>query len=128
MRCVAQHGSRRAGAGGRGGANRSGRGAIAKADGAQVVVADTSPARLNMWQRVWSCPCWTRQPKILRAAAGAVWWFAGAESDRRDSNQHAMNNTVNLIRHGGTVVLSVCLKVSCSSPIQNSIKKKDDDG
>ncbi len=48
MRCVVRHCTQRAGAGGRGGANRSGRAAIAKADGAQVVVADTSPARVNM--------------------------------------------------------------------------------
>ncbi len=25
---------------------------------------------VNMWQRVWSCPCWTRQPKILTRSCG----------------------------------------------------------
>ena len=25
---------------------------------------------VNMWQRVWSCPCWTRQPKILTRSYG----------------------------------------------------------
>lgn len=44
--------------------------AIAKADGAQVVVADTSPARVNMWQRVWNYLYWTRQPKILTRSCG----------------------------------------------------------
>ena len=44
--------------------------AIAKADGAQVVVADTSPRAVNMWQRVWNYLFWTRQPKILTRSCG----------------------------------------------------------
>lgn len=58
-----------------------------------------------MWQRVWSCPCWTRQPKIFDAQLRAQ--FGGSLAQKvidATGNQHVMNNTVNLIRHGGTVV------------------------
>ncbi len=79
--------------------------AIAKADGAQVVVADTSPARRgNMWQRVWNYLYWTRQPKILTRSYGRSLGSLAQKVIDATGNQHAMNNTVNLIRHGGTVV------------------------
>lgn len=79
--------------------------AIAKADGAQVVVADTSPAR--------------RDHVVSRLGVTALDPAAGDFVDRlraafngslaqkvldATGNQHAMNNTVNLIRHGGTIV------------------------
>ncbi|WP_436859299.1 zinc-binding alcohol dehydrogenase family protein [Citrobacter tructae] len=79
--------------------------AIAKADGAQVVVADTSPAR--------------RDHVVSRLGVAALDPAAGDFVDRlraafngslaqkvldATGNQHAMNNTVNLIRHGGTIV------------------------
>lgn len=79
--------------------------AIAKADGAQVVVADTSPAR--------------RDHVVSRLGVTALDPAAGDFVDRlraafngslaqkvldATGNPHAMNNTVNLIRHGGTIV------------------------
>ena len=44
--------------------------AIAKADGAQVVVADTSPARREHVATRLELPYWTRQPKILTRSYG----------------------------------------------------------
>ncbi|MGC6746341.1 zinc-binding dehydrogenase [Escherichia coli] len=83
-----------------------------------------------MWQRVWSCPCWTRQPKIFDAQLRAQ--FGGSLAQKvidATGNQHAMNNTVNLIRHGGTVVFVGLFKgeLQFSDPEFHK-KRNDDDG
>ncbi|KHN51502.1 zinc-binding alcohol dehydrogenase family protein [Pectobacterium fontis] len=79
--------------------------AIAKADGAHVVVADTSAARrehvianLNLSVVDPSAEDFATQ---LRAE------FGGSLAEKvidATGNQHAMNNTINLIRHGGSIV------------------------
>ncbi len=58
--------------------------AIAKADGAQVVVADTSPARRDhVAQHLGLYHARPFRPAVHRTAVCRVWWFAGAEGDRR---------------------------------------------
>ncbi|XNM77398.1 zinc-binding dehydrogenase [Escherichia coli] len=98
---------RRAGAGGRGGPIGLGAAAMAEADGAQVVVADTSPARReHVATRAGITFYWTRQPKILTRSYGrslVVRWRRKLID--ATGNGRVMNlSTVNLIRHGGTVV------------------------
>lgn len=79
--------------------------AIAHAEGAQVVVADTSPARREHVARCLGVP--TLDPSAddfsaqLRAQCGGA--LAQKVIDAT-GNAQAMNNTVNLIRHGGTIV------------------------
>ncbi len=79
--------------------------AIAHADGAQVVVADTSEARRNHVDKYLSLP--TVAPSADNFEEQLKQLFAGALPLKvidATGNQHAMNNTVNLIRHGGTIV------------------------
>lgn len=79
--------------------------AIAHADGAQVVVADTSEARRNHVDKYLSLP--TVDPSADNFEEQLKQLFAGALPLKvidATGNQHAMNNTVNLIRHGGTIV------------------------
>lgn len=86
--------------------------AIAKADGAQVVVADTSPARREHVATRLELPVLDPSAEDfdaqLRAQfGGSLAQFGGSLAQKvidATGNQHAMNNTVNLIRHGGTVV------------------------
>ena len=79
--------------------------AIAHADGAQVVVADTSSARREHVQRCLGMH--TLDPSAadfieqLQAQCGGV--LAQKVIDAT-GNAQAMNNTVSLIRHGGTIV------------------------
>lgn len=79
--------------------------AIAKADGAQVVVADTSPARREHVATRLELPLLDPSAEDFDAQLWAQ--FGGSLAQKvidATGNQHAMNNTVNLIRHGGTVV------------------------
>ena len=79
--------------------------AIAKADGAQVVVADTSPARREHVATRLELPLLDPSAEDFDAQLRAQ--FGGSLAQKvidATGNQHAMNNTVNLIRHGGTVV------------------------
>ncbi len=79
--------------------------AIAKADGAQVVVADTSPARREHVATRLELPVLDPSAEDFDAQLRAQ--FGGSLAQKvidATGNQHAMNNTVNLIRHGGTVV------------------------
>lgn len=79
--------------------------AIAKADGAQVVVADTSPARRDHVATRLELPLLDPSAEDFDAQLRAQ--FGGSLAQKvidATGNQHAMNNTVNLIRHGGTVV------------------------
>ncbi|XWJ91701.1 zinc-binding alcohol dehydrogenase family protein [Phytobacter ursingii] len=78
--------------------------AIAKADGAQVVVADTSAARRAHVEKhlglVTLDPSSADFDASLRAA------FGGSLAQKvidATGNPQAMNNTVNLIRHGGSI-------------------------
>lgn len=78
--------------------------AIATADGAQVVVADTSLARREHVAKQLGLatldPSHAGFDAQLRAA------FGGSLAQKvidATGNQHAMNNTVNLIRHGGSI-------------------------
>ncbi len=79
--------------------------AIAQADGARVVVADTSAARR---EHVAAC---LNLPALDPAAADFTdqlrGQFGGVLAQKvidATGNQHAMNNCVNLIRHGGCIV------------------------
>ncbi|MEC5343305.1 zinc-binding alcohol dehydrogenase family protein [Brenneria populi] len=79
--------------------------AIAKADGAQVVMADTSAERrrhvAEKLEIATLDPAAEAFERQLREA------FSGALPLKvidATGNQHAMNNSVNLIRHGGSIV------------------------
>ncbi|MGG4610691.1 zinc-binding alcohol dehydrogenase family protein (plasmid) [Providencia rettgeri] len=79
--------------------------AIAHADGAQVVIADTSAARREHVAKYLSLP--TVDPSAEDFEEHLKKQFSGALPLKvidATGNQHAMNNTVNLIRHGGTIV------------------------
>lgn len=79
--------------------------AIAKADGAQVVVADTSPERRKHVEKelgvtVLDAADANFEQHLREAFDGKL---AQTVIDAT-GNQRAMNNAVNLIRHGGTIV------------------------
>ncbi|MFP1452770.1 zinc-binding dehydrogenase [Escherichia coli] len=96
--------------------------AIAKADGAQVVVADTSPApRGNASGITFTGPVSRDFDAQLRAQFGDS--LAQKVIDAT-GNQHAMNNTVNLIRHGGTVVFVGWFKGELQLPDPEFHKKE----
>lgn len=79
--------------------------AIAHADGAQVVVADTSPARREHVASRLGLP--VLDPSAVDFDAQLRAQFSGALAQKvidATGNATAMNNTVNLIRHGGTIV------------------------
>ncbi len=72
---------------------------------AQVVVADTSPARREHVATRLELPVLDPSAEDFDAQLRAQ--FGGSLAQKvidATGNQHAMNNTVNLIRHGGTVV------------------------
>ena len=79
--------------------------AIAKADGAQVVVADTSAERRRHVERVLELPALNplddQFEARLRGQFGGM--LAAKVIDATGSAQ-AMNHAVNLIRHGGSIV------------------------
>lgn len=79
--------------------------AIAKADGTKVVVADTSPERRSHVENQLGLT--TLDPSSLSFKQDLRQQFNGmlaAKVIDATGNQLAMNNTVNLIRHGGTIV------------------------
>jgi len=79
--------------------------AIAHADGARVVVADTSPARREHVQR--SLGVAALDPSAADFTDRLRAEYDGALAQKvidATGNPQAMNNTVNLIRHGGTIV------------------------
>lgn len=79
--------------------------AIAHADGARVVVADTSPARREHVAEFLGLP--TVDPAAADFNDRLRAQFDGALAKTvidATGNQHAMNNSVNLIRHGGSIV------------------------
>ncbi|EFM2061810.1 TPA: zinc-binding alcohol dehydrogenase family protein [Escherichia coli] len=79
--------------------------AIAKADGAQVVVADTRAARREHAATRLDLPVLDPSAEDFDDQLRAH--FDGSLAQKvidATGNQHAMNSTVNLIRHGGTVV------------------------
>ncbi|XHA15966.1 zinc-binding alcohol dehydrogenase family protein [Citrobacter farmeri] len=79
--------------------------AIARADGAQVVVADTSIARREHVTSRLGLPVVDPSEDDFEAQLRSQ--FGGSLAQKvldATGNQHAMNNTVNLIRHGGTIV------------------------
>ncbi|WP_233964176.1 zinc-binding alcohol dehydrogenase family protein [Pectobacterium versatile] len=79
--------------------------AIAKADGAQVVVADTSAARREHVIANLNLPVVDPSTEDFEAQLRAE--FGGSLAEKvidATGNQHAMNNTINLIRHGGSIV------------------------
>ncbi|ENG2552226.1 TPA: zinc-binding alcohol dehydrogenase family protein [Citrobacter farmeri] len=79
--------------------------AIAKAEGAQVVVADTSSARREHVTSRLGLPVVDPSAQDFEALLRAQ--FGGSLAQKvldATGNQHAMNNSVNLIRHGGTIV------------------------
>ncbi|BES86824.1 galactonate oxidoreductase [Pectobacterium araliae] len=79
--------------------------AIAKADGAQVVVADTSVARRKHVIANLNLPVVDPSAEDFEAQLRAE--FGGSLAEKvidATGNQHAMNNTINLIRHGGSIV------------------------
>ncbi|EEC7215000.1 zinc-binding alcohol dehydrogenase family protein [Escherichia coli] len=75
------------------------------APGEQVLVADTSPARREHVATRLELPVLDPSAEDFDAQLRAQ--FGGSLAQKvidATGNQHAMNNTVNLIRHGGTVV------------------------
>lgn len=79
--------------------------AIAKAEGAQVVVADTSAARREHVASRLDLPVVDPSAADFEAQLRAL--FGGSLAQKvldATGNPHAMNNSVNLIRHGGTIV------------------------
>jgi len=79
--------------------------AIAKADGAQVVVADTSAERRRHVEQVLQLP--TLDPQDERFDAALRGQFDGklaAKVIDATGNPQAMNHAVDLIRHGGSIV------------------------
>lgn len=79
--------------------------AIAKADGAQVVVADTSPARREHVTAQLGVPVVDPSADDFDTQVRAQ--FGGSLAQKvidATGNPRAMNNTVNLIRHGGSIV------------------------
>ncbi|TAI86205.1 zinc-binding alcohol dehydrogenase family protein [Pectobacterium versatile] len=79
--------------------------AIAKADGAQVVVADTSAAHREHVIANLNLPVVDPSTEDFEAQLRAE--FGGSLAEKvidATGNQHAMNNTINLIRHGGSIV------------------------
>ncbi|MBU9826859.1 zinc-binding alcohol dehydrogenase family protein [Rahnella perminowiae] len=79
--------------------------AIAKADGAQVVVADTSPERRqHVKEKLGLLSIDPSEENFEVQLCGA---FGGSLAQKlidATGNQQAMNNAVNLIRHGGSIV------------------------
>lgn len=79
--------------------------AIAKAEGAEVLVADTSAFRREHVVKNLGLP--VIDPSISDFDAQLRAAFGGSLAQKvidATGNQHAMNNTVNLIRHGGSIV------------------------
>lgn len=79
--------------------------AIAHADGARVVVADTSTARREHVAEFLGLPTVDPAAADFRDRLRAQ--FDGALAKTvidATGNQHAMNNSINLIRHGGSIV------------------------
>lgn len=79
--------------------------AIAHADGARVVVADTSTARREHVAGFLGLP--TVDPAAADFSERLRAQFDGALAKTvidATGNQHAMNNSINLIRHGGSIV------------------------
>ncbi|WP_261122876.1 zinc-binding alcohol dehydrogenase family protein [Serratia quinivorans] len=79
--------------------------AIAKADGAQVVVVDTSGDRRRHVEQVLQLP--TLDPQDDQFEARLRGHFGGmlaAKVIDATGSRQAMNNAVNLIRHGGSIV------------------------
>ncbi|WP_350327252.1 zinc-binding alcohol dehydrogenase family protein [Pectobacterium aroidearum] len=79
--------------------------AIAKADGAHVVVADTSAARREHVIAHLNLSVVDPSAEDFEAQLRAE--FSGSLAEKvidATGNQHAMNNTINLIRHGGSIV------------------------
>ncbi|GKV87535.1 zinc-binding alcohol dehydrogenase family protein [Pectobacterium atrosepticum] len=79
--------------------------AIAKAEGAHVVVADTSAARREHVIAHLGLSVVDPSAEDFEAQLRAE--FGGSLAEKvidATGNQHAMNNTINLIRHGGSIV------------------------
>ncbi|MEQ9944439.1 zinc-binding alcohol dehydrogenase family protein [Pectobacterium aroidearum] len=79
--------------------------AIAKADGAHVVVADTSAARREHVIAHLNLSVVDPSAEDFEAQLRAE--FGGSLAEKvidATGNQYAMNNTINLIRHGGSIV------------------------
>ncbi len=99
--------------------------AIAKADGAQVVVADTSPARRDHVAQHLGLTTLDPSDPLFTEQLSAT--FDGSLAQKvidATGNQQAMNNTVNLIRHGGSIIFVGLFKGSCSSLTRNFIRKR----
>lgn len=79
--------------------------AIAKADGAQVVVADTSPTRREHVMSRLELP--VVDPSADDFDGQLRDHFGGSLAQKvidATGNQYAMNSSINLIRHGGSIV------------------------
>ena len=99
--------------------------AIAKADGAQVVVADTSPARRDhVAQHLGLATLDPSDPQFTERLCAA---FGGSLAQKvidATGNQQAMNNTVNLIRHGGSIIFVGLFKGELQIPDPEFHKKE----
>jgi len=99
--------------------------AIAKADGARVVVADTRDERRQHVEQALQLPTLNplddRFETALRAQFGGM--LAAKVIDATGSQQ-AMNNAVNLIRHGGSIIFVGLFKGDLQFPDPEFHKKE----
>lgn len=99
--------------------------AIAKADGAHVVMADTSEERRRHVAEKLAIA--TLDPSEAEFEQNLRQQFSGMLPEKvidATGNQHAMNNTVNLIRHGGSIVFVGLFKGDLSFPDPDFHKKE----
>ncbi|WP_438873170.1 zinc-binding alcohol dehydrogenase family protein [Providencia hangzhouensis] len=99
--------------------------AIAKADGANVLVADTSEARRQHVEKVLGLK--TCDPAAENYLSSIEGHFSGMLAEKvidATGNQHAMNTAVNLIRHGGLIVFVGLFKGNLSFPDPDFHKKE----
>ncbi len=99
--------------------------AIAKADGAKVIVADTSAARREHVEKQLGLV--TCDPSAQDFLDIIKQQFNGMLAEKvidATGNQHAMNNCVNLIRHGGYITYVGLFKGDLSFPDPEFHKKE----
>ncbi|MGF7483584.1 zinc-binding alcohol dehydrogenase family protein [Providencia sp. SP181] len=99
--------------------------AIAHADGAHVIVADTSAARREHVSLHLSLP--TINPAADNFDSQLRQYFSGALPLKvidATGNPHAMNNAINLIRHSGTIVFVGLFKGNLQFPDPDFHKKE----
>lgn len=99
--------------------------AIARADGVQVALADTQPERRTHTEHQLGIP--TLDPAHPHFDAQLRACFQGELPNKvidATGNEYAMNNSVNLIRHGGHIIFVGLFKGNLSFPDPDFHKKE----